>query len=127
MPTIRIPTPLRPYTHGQAEVPVAGNTVSAALGDLTRQHPNLRQHLYTDDGELRAFVNVFLNNEDIRHLHGSDTHLAENDRLMIVPSIAGGTSGVEQVFRPFVMLNGVKHPGVQHLGLGRGDSSLRSE
>lgn len=90
MPTIRIPTPLRPYTHGQAEVPVAGNTVSAALGDLTRQHPNLRQHLYTDDGELRAFVNVFLNNEDIRHLHGSDTHLAENDRLMIVPSIAGG-------------------------------------
>lgn len=90
MPTIRIPTPLRPYTNGQAEVSIAGATVSAALSDLALQHPDLRQHLYTDDGELRAFVNIFLNEEDIRHLQGGDTPLAENDRLMIVPSIAGG-------------------------------------
>jgi len=90
MPTIRIPTPLRPYTTGQAEVTVNGATVSAALSDLINQHPNLKQHLYTEAGELRAFVNVFLNDEDIRHLKGADTPLQEKDRLMIVPSIAGG-------------------------------------
>lgn len=90
MATIRIPTPLRPYTTGQAEVTVTGATVSAALSDLIQQHPNLKQHLYTEAGELRAFVNVFLNDEDIRHLKGADTPLQEKDRLMIVPSIAGG-------------------------------------
>jgi len=90
MPTIRIPTPLRPYTTGQAEVTVTGATVSTALSDLITQHPTLKQHLYTDAGELRAFVNVFLNDEDIRHLKGGDTPLQDKDRLMIVPSIAGG-------------------------------------
>ena len=91
MATIRIPTPLRPYTAGQAEVPVSGQTVGDALGDLTRQYPNLRQHLYTDAGELRAFVNIFLNSDDVRHLGGVETRLEGSDRLMIVPSIAGGS------------------------------------
>ena len=90
MATIRIPTPLRPYTEGQAEVPVAGETVGAALGDLTGRYPKLRQHLYGDTGDLRSFVNVYLNQSDIRELRGADTPLAESDRLMIVPSIAGG-------------------------------------
>lgn len=90
MPTIRIPMPLRPYTNSQAEVPVAGETVGAVLGDLTQKFPNLRQHLYGDNGELRAFVNVYLNDEDIRHIKGADTPVKDNDRLMIVPSIAGG-------------------------------------
>jgi adenylyltransferase/sulfurtransferase len=90
MTTIRIPTPLRPYAGGQAEVPVSGATVGAALGDLTARHPNLRQHLYAENGELRAFVNVFINDEDIRHLRGADTPVQEGDRLMIIPSIAGG-------------------------------------
>ena len=90
MTTIRIPTPLRPYTGGQAEVPVQGATVGAALGDLTERHPTLRQHLYTEGGDLRAFVNIFLNDEDIRQLRGPDTPLGETDRLMIIPSIAGG-------------------------------------
>ena len=90
MTTIRIPTPLRPYTNSQAEVPVSGATVGAVLADLTSQYPNLRQHLYNDTGELRAFVNVFLNDEDIRHIQGADTPVADRDRLMIVPSIAGG-------------------------------------
>ena len=61
MTTIRIPTPLRPYTNSQAEITVTGETVGAVLSDLTRQHPTLRQHLYSESGELRAFVNVFLN------------------------------------------------------------------
>ncbi len=90
MTTIRIPTPLRPYTNSQAEVPVTGATVGDALSDLTRQFPNLKQHIYNDGGELRAFVNIFLNDEDIRHIRGAETPVQERDRLMIVPSIAGG-------------------------------------
>jgi molybdopterin converting factor small subunit len=92
MTTIRIPTPLRPYTNSQAEVPVSGATVGAVLNDLTRQYPTLKQHLYNDGGELRAFVNVFVNDEDIRHIRGAETPVQDRDRLMIVPSIAGGRS-----------------------------------
>jgi molybdopterin converting factor small subunit len=92
MATIRIPTPLRPYTSNQAEVPVSGVTVGAVLGDLTGKHPALKPHLYTDAGELRAFVNIFLNDEDVRHLQGEATAVKESDRLMIVPSIAGGVA-----------------------------------
>lgn len=90
MATIRIPTPLRAYTNSQAEVTVSGATVGAVLGDLTQQYPTLKQHLYNDKGELRAFVNIFLNEEDIRHIRGADTPVQAQDRLMIVPSIAGG-------------------------------------
>jgi molybdopterin converting factor small subunit len=90
MATIRIPTPLRPYTNGQTEIPVRGENVGAALNDLTSNFPNLKQHLYTEAGELRAFVNVFLNDEDIRHVNGAATPVKDGDRLMIVPSIAGG-------------------------------------
>ena len=90
MATIRIPTPLRAYTNSQAEVKVTGATVGAVLADLTTQHPALKQHLYSDKGDLRAFVNIFLNEEDIRHIRGADTPVQDADRLMIVPSIAGG-------------------------------------
>ncbi len=65
-------------------------TVGAVLGHLTTQYPNLKQHLYTEAGGLRAFVNVFVNEEDIRHLQGAATPVKEQDRLMIIPSIAGG-------------------------------------
>jgi adenylyltransferase/sulfurtransferase len=77
-------------------VPVSGATVGAALGDLTSKHPALRPHLYTDVGELRAFVNIFLNDEDVRHLQGAHTPVKEGDRLMIVPSIAGGDNDRRQ-------------------------------
>lgn len=90
MPTIRIPTPLRQFTGGNAEVPVSGDTVNAALSDLATRHPDLRKHLYSDTGELRAFVNVFLGQDDVRHLQGVNTVLKENDQLRIVPSVAGG-------------------------------------
>lgn len=91
MATIRIPTPLRPYTGNQSEVPVSGTTVGEALSDLTQRHPSLRQHLYSESGSLRAFVNVFINDEDVRQLKGEQTPVQESDRLMIVPSIAGGS------------------------------------
>ena len=90
MPSIRIPTPLRPYTDGQSEVSVSGATVGEALRDLTEQHPTLRQHLYNDGGELRPFVNVFLNSEDVRHMEGVDTAIEAESALRIVPSVAGG-------------------------------------
>lgn len=92
MPILRIPTPLRPYAEGQSEIPVQGQTVSEALADLTAQYPQLRQHLFSDEGELRAFVNLFLGEEDIRHLQGIDTPLKDSDKLRIIPSIAGGNN-----------------------------------
>lgn len=89
MASIKIPTPLRPYTDNQAEVTVNGDTVGAVLNDLVTQHPNLRQHLYNGD-ELRNFVNVFLGEDDIRFLDGLDTEVDEQTQLRIIPSIAGG-------------------------------------
>lgn len=89
MPVFRIPTPLRPYSGGNSQVTVAGDTVGAALEDLTGQYPDLRQHLY-EGGELRSFVNIYLNQEDIRFSNGVDTAIAPDDTLMIIPSIAGG-------------------------------------
>jgi molybdopterin converting factor small subunit len=90
MPTIRIPSPLRSYTAGLAEVEVQGGTVAEAMEGFIGLYPALRQHLFNGHGELRPFVNLFLNNEDVRHLQGLETALQEDDRLMIVPSIAGG-------------------------------------
>jgi molybdopterin converting factor small subunit len=95
MPTIKVPSPLRSYTDGQAEVPVQGGTVAAAMDDFIAIYPSLRQHLFNGKGELRPFVNLFLNSQDVRHLQGLETPLAEDDRLMIVPSIAGGLEQVD--------------------------------
>jgi adenylyltransferase/sulfurtransferase len=90
MATLRIPSPLRPYTDGASEIELQVDTVSAALEELTRKYPSLRKHLFTEDGEMRAFVNLFLNDEDVRYLQGVDTKVKVDDRLMIIPSIAGG-------------------------------------
>lgn len=89
MTTIRIPAPLRPYSGGSSSVTVAGQTVGDALNDLTNQYPQLRAHLFDGD-ELRSFVNVYLNKEDVRGLQGSATAIQAGDTLMIIPSIAGG-------------------------------------
>jgi len=90
MPIIRIPTPLRYYTSGQAEIPTSGNTVAEALEQLFSKHVELKQHMVDGNGQLRRFVNLFVNDENIRDLAGLDTALKEADRLVIVPSIAGG-------------------------------------
>jgi adenylyltransferase/sulfurtransferase len=71
-------------------VEVKAGTVADALSDLVAQHPDLRRHLYSDDGKLRAFVNVYVNDEDVRYLQKDATVVGENDSLSIVPSIAGG-------------------------------------
>jgi len=90
MTTLRIPTPLRPYAEGQKEVRVQGANVGEALDDLVTQFPTLKKHLFTETDELRPFVNLFLGDEDVRHLQGVETPLKEGDKLMIIPSIAGG-------------------------------------
>jgi adenylyltransferase/sulfurtransferase len=90
MSKIHIPTPLRQYVGKQSSVDVKGATVADAMNDLLAQHPELRRHLYADDGKLRAFVNLYLNDEDIRYLQKEATALKDGDNISIVPSIAGG-------------------------------------
>jgi molybdopterin converting factor small subunit len=90
MTTLKIPTPLRAYTQGENEISVGGMIVAEAMEDLIQQHPSLRPHLFNSNGELRPFVNLFLNDENVRDLQGDQTPIGENDRLMIIPSIAGG-------------------------------------
>ena len=90
MPAIRIPTPLRPYANGQSEVPVHGSTVAAAVENLMSQFPSLRPNLTNGDGQLRPFVNLYLGENNIQDLQGLDTELHEGDKLLLLPSIAGG-------------------------------------
>jgi sulfur-carrier protein adenylyltransferase/sulfurtransferase len=92
--TILIPTPLRPYVDKQESVQIAGTTVGEALANLTSRYVDLRRHLYTDEGRLRSFVNVYLNDEDIRYLQRESTPLNPGDTLSIVPSVAGGSPAV---------------------------------
>lgn len=89
--TIFIPTPLRPYAGGQSSVEVNAATIADALSSLTSSHPELRNHLFTAEGKLRAFVNLYLNDEDIRYLPAKEaTTVTATDTLSIIPSIAGG-------------------------------------
>jgi molybdopterin synthase sulfur carrier subunit len=90
MPTVRIPTPLRKLTNGKEEVAAAGQTVAELITDLERQYPGLRERLCDDKGQLRRFVNIFANDEDIRFLQNLDTPVKDGDELSIVPAIAGG-------------------------------------
>ena len=87
---ILIPTPLRAYTGGENAVEVTAPTVGEALRRLVEHHPDLRRHLFGDDGRLRSFVSVFVNEDDIRALQREDTRLGEKDVVSIVPSVAGG-------------------------------------
>lgn len=89
MPSFRIPTPLRGYAGNNSLVTVAGSTVGEALDDLIVQYPAMRQHLFSGP-ELRGFVNIFLNQEEVRTLQGLQTPLTEQDKLLIIPSVAGG-------------------------------------
>lgn len=88
---IFIPTPLRQYAGKQDAVEVHASTVNDALAKLTSTHPDLKRHLYTEEGKLRAFVNVYLNDEDVRYLASREqTPVKDGDHLSIIPSIAGG-------------------------------------
>jgi adenylyltransferase/sulfurtransferase len=88
--TITIPTPLRQFAAGQSEIQVEATTAGEALDQLTSTHAELRKHLFNDQNVLRNFVNVYVNDEDIRHTDGPNTPVKEGDTILIVPSIAGG-------------------------------------
>jgi molybdopterin synthase sulfur carrier subunit len=87
---VRIPTPLRSLTKGAADVQVKADTVTDLIEDLERQYPGLRDRLVEENGELRRFINIYVNQEDIRFLQGEKTALKEGDEVVIVPAIAGG-------------------------------------
>jgi molybdopterin converting factor small subunit len=87
-----IPTPLRVYAGKRDSAEFPARTVGEALGHLTSEFRDLRKHLFTDDGKLRSFVNVYVNDEDIRYLNQENTPTKDGDTISIVPSIAGGSS-----------------------------------
>jgi adenylyltransferase/sulfurtransferase len=90
--TVDIPTPLRPYAGGLDAVAVDAHTVAEVLEALTQTYPDLRKHLFTAEGKVRAFVNLYLNDEDVRYLPAKEaTPVTAADTLSIIPSIAGGT------------------------------------
>jgi molybdopterin converting factor small subunit len=88
---VLIPTPLRQFTGKQASIECPASTVGEALGSLTTSFSELKKHLYTEEGKIRSFVNVYLNDEDIRFLAKEDTKTKDGDTISIVPSIAGGS------------------------------------
>src|SRR5919106_4426308 len=92
--TVTIPTPLRSFTGGREAVELGGETVGEVIDGLLATHAGLRRHLVQDDGRLRNFVNLYLNETDIRHLSSTATPVRSGDVLTIVPSIAGGLPGV---------------------------------
>ena len=88
--TARIPTPLRKFTGDQAEVEILGGTVGEMIDYLEAQHPGIKESLLDEAGALKRFVNVYVNEEDIRFLDGTETPLKDGDSVTIVPAIAGG-------------------------------------
>ena len=99
---IHIPTPLRVYTGKQDTVSVEAKTVGEALSQLTAAHPDLKKHLYSEEGKLRSFVNIYLNDEDVRYLPGKETTaVTDADALSIIPSIAGGLAGEKEIYGDF--------------------------
>jgi molybdopterin synthase sulfur carrier subunit len=90
MPQVKIPPVLRPRTGGEAEVTATGETVGDVLASLAEEHPDTRDQLFSSDGQLNRYVNVYLNDEDVRVLDGLDTAVAATDTVVILPAMAGG-------------------------------------
>ena len=90
--TVRIPTPLQRLTNGQGEVSCEGKTVTELLADLEQRYPGVKERICDPQGKLRRFVNVFVNEEDIRFLQGDQTAVKDGDEVSIIPAIAGGAS-----------------------------------
>ena len=93
MAVVRIPVPLRRFTQGAEEVKAAGATVAAIIEDLDRSYSGMKHRLCEEDGKIRRFVNIYVNDEDIRFLQSLETPVHEDDELSIVPAIAGGKVG----------------------------------
>jgi molybdopterin converting factor small subunit len=88
---VHLPTPLRPYAANRSTVDARGATVAEVMREVISQYPDLKSYIYSDDGNIRGFVNVYLNDEDIRYLAAKEnSHVKDGDTLTIMPSIAGG-------------------------------------
>ncbi len=92
MPTVKIPPVLRAQTGGEAELETSGSTVGDVLRSLAQAHPGTRSQLFADGGELNRYVNIYLNDEDVRVLDGLDTAVSDSDTVLILPAMAGGAS-----------------------------------
>jgi sulfur-carrier protein len=90
MATVRIPPVLRPSVGGEKELAASGSSVGEILRELAQRHPDTESQLFSSDGELNRYVNVYLNDEDVRVLEGLDTSVSESDTLVILPAMAGG-------------------------------------
>jgi sulfur-carrier protein len=88
--TVRVPTPMRKMTNDQQEVQASGDSIAAVLTDLESRYPGFTNRICDENGELRRFINVYVNDEDIRFLQGKETALNDGDEISIVPAIAGG-------------------------------------
>jgi len=107
--TVRIPTPLQRLTNGQGEVACEGTTVTELLSDLERRHPGIKERICDEEGKLRRFVNIFVNDEDIRFMQGDQTQIKDGDEVSIIPAIAGGSA------------EGAVQPLREEMGAGRGN------
>ncbi len=87
---IIIPTPLRQYAENRDSVKLSGQNIGELLNNLMQKFPNMKKHLFSEDGQIRNFVNVYVNDDDIRYLENSETRLKEGDVISIIPSVAGG-------------------------------------
>jgi len=96
MPIVRVPGVLREYTGGTDEVHASGATVGEVMAEVVRRHSALRRHLFDDTGRLRGFVNLYLNDEDVRHMQGDQTAVSEHDVISVVPSVAGGNAALSR-------------------------------
>jgi molybdopterin synthase sulfur carrier subunit len=90
MATVRIPSPLRRYTNGQSKVTVSGTTVTEVLENLDVAHPGVKARIYDESGQIKRYVNIFVNEDEIRTLNGADSTVQERDEVSIVPAMAGG-------------------------------------
>ncbi|MBA3349997.1 MAG: MoaD/ThiS family protein [Actinobacteria bacterium] len=97
---VKIPTQLRALTGGAQEVPARGTTVAELVADLEAQHPGMRERLMDGSGSLRRFVNVYIDDEDVRFLKGLDTEVGDGARVSIIPAVAGGSSGARSARYP---------------------------
>ncbi len=87
---IIIPTPLRQYAENRDSVKLSGQNIGELLNNLMQKFPNMKKHLFSEDGQIRNFVNVYVNDDDIRYLENRETQLKEGDVISIIPSVAGG-------------------------------------
>jgi len=125
MATVKIPAPLRRFTQNRSDIPTDGANVGEVLKSLCQQFPVLEKHLYTEDHQLRNFVTLFLNSEDIRSLQGLDTPVQEGDEISIVPAIAGGMREDGPILTPEEILRYSRHLIMPEVGM-EGQKKLKS-